>query len=311
MPKVSVIIPVYKVEKYLNQCMDSILQQRFNDIEIILVDDGSPDSCGKMCDEFAFDLKDKDIPIYVIHQVNAGLSNARNSGIDWVMYCSDSDWICFVDSDDSISDLFILKLLNAAESYNADLAICDFMEVDIEGNNLHEPKEFPVGFMEDKNVIFETMYPNWRIHPAWNKLYRKCLFRDLRFDNGKLHEDEFIIHKILFLSDRIVFIPDLLYYYLVRPSGIMGTENRRTRADAYEADINRYWFCKEHHLPLDMWVLGIDYMTLVKEFDDKTITRRYKKIYFDYEPNQTIKKRLSFLFFPIYRRYRKRRLNNG
>lgn len=306
MAKVSVIVPVYKVEEYLSKCMDSILCQRFSDIEIILVDDGSPDKCGRMCDDYAADIKD--IPVYVIHQMNGGLSAARNSGIDWAMACSDSEWLCFVDSDDTISELFIEKLHDAAVENDADLAVCDFMEVDTDGNDIHKPNDFPSGMMSGKKEIFETMYRNWRVHPAWNKLYKKRLFQDLRFDNGKLHEDEFIIHKVLFLSDKVVFMPDLMYYYLIRSSGIMGTENRRTKADGIQANIDRYWFCKKNDLPLDMWVLGIDYMTLVRELDDKAITRKYNEIYFDYEPNRTLKKRLSFRFFPLYNWYRKRRI---
>lgn len=307
MAKVSVIIPVYKVEEYLSKCMDSVLRQKFRDIEIILVDDGSPENSGKMCDDFTSQIRD--IPVYVIHQMNGGLSAARNSGIDWAMACSDSEWVCFVDSDDTISETFVEKLLDAAESNNADLAVCDFMEVDTDGNDIHKPNDFPSGLMSDKNAFFEILYANWRVHPAWNKLYKKRLFQDLRFENGKLHEDEFIIHKVLFLSAKVVFMTELLYYYLIRQSGIMGTENKRTRADGVQASIDRYWFCKENHLPQDMWVLGIDYMTIVRELDDKAITRQYKEIYFDYEPNRTWKKRLSFIFFPIYNKYRKRRLS--
>lgn len=307
MAKVSVIIPVYKVEEYLSKCMDSVLRQKFSDIEIILVDDGSPDASGRLCDDFAAEIRD--IPVYVIHQKNRGLSGARNSGIDWAMACSDSEWLCFVDSDDTISELFIEKLHDAAVANDADLAVCDFMEVDTDGNDIHKPDEFPSGLMSDNNVLFDTMYQTWRVHPAWNKLYKKSLFLDLRFDNGKLHEDEFIIHKVLYLSDKVVFIPDLLYYYLIRQSGIMGTESKRTRADGIQASIDRYWFCKKNGLLLDMWVLGIDYMTLVRELGDKEITQKFKEIYFDYEPNRTIKKHLSFMFFPIYNRYRKRRLS--
>ena len=306
MAKVSVVIPVYKVEAYLSKCMNSILRQRFRDIEIILVDDGSPEKSGKMCDDFAAQIKD--MPVYVIHQINGGLSAARNSGIDWAMACSDSEWLCFVDSDDAISELFIEKLHEAAIANDADLAVCDFMEVDTDGNDIHKPDDFPSGLMSDNNSLFDTMYQIWRVHPAWNKLYKKSLFQNLRFDNGKLHEDEFIIHKVLFLSNKVVFMPDLLYYYLIRQSGIMGTENKRTRADGVQASIDRYWFCKKNDLPLELWVLGIEYMTIVREFNDREITAKYKEMYFDYEPNRTIKKRLSFLFFPIYNRYRKRRL---
>ncbi len=309
MANVTVIVPVYKVEEYLEKCYNSILSQQYKDIEIVLVDDGSLDSSGAMCDEFAFAAEAEGIPVYVIHQKNRGLSGARNSGIDWAMICSCSEWLCFVDSDDTIANTFVEKLYDAAISNEADLAVCDFMEVDTDVNDIHQPDDFPSGLITDKKALFETMYQTWRVHPAWNKLYAKLLFENLRFDEGKLHEDEFIIHKVLFLCNKVVFLPDLLYYYLIRSSGIMGTENRRTKADAYQADINRYWFCKKKDLPLDMWVLGIDYMTLVKEFGDKEITHKYKEIYFHYEPNRTLKKRLSFLFFPIYNWNRKRRLS--
>ena len=307
MAKMSVIIPVYKVEEYLSKCMDSILRQRFRDIEIILIDDGSPENSGKMCDDFAVQIKD--VSVYVIHQMNGGLSAARNSGIDWAMVCSDSEWLCFVDSDDTISEMFIEKLHDAAAANDADLAVCDFMEVDTDGNDIHKPGDFPSGLMSDKNELFETMYQTWRVHPAWNKIYKKSLFQDLRFDNGKLHEDEFIIHKVLFLSDKVVFMPDLLYYYLIRQSGIMGTENRRTKADAYQADIERYWFCKENELPVDPRVLWLDYMVEVFGFKDKRVLSEYRKVYFDYPPNRTFKKRLQFRFGALYRRYRKRRLD--
>ena len=306
MAKVSVIIPVYKVEEYLSKCIESILRQQFRDIEIIFVDDGSPENSGKMCDDYA--AKIKDIPVYVIHQMNGGLSAARNSGIDWAMACSDSEWLCFVDSDDTISELFVEKLHEAAVANNADLAVCDFMEVDTNGKDIHKPNGFPSGVLMDKKALFETVYQTWRVHPAWNKLYKKRLFQDLRFDKGKLHEDEFIIHKVLFLSDKVVFMPDLLYYYLIRQSGIMRTENRRTKADAYLADIERYWFCKENELPVDPRVLWLDYMVEVIGFHDKYILSEYKKVYFDYPPNRTFKKRLQFLFGSLYRRYRKRRL---
>ena len=308
MPKVTVIVPVYKVEDYLKKCFDSLQNQKFQDFEIVLVDDGSPDSSGIMCDELVSRSEAQGIPLYVIHQTNRGLSGARNSGIDWAMVCSGSEWICFVDSDDTISDLFIERLYDAAVTNEADLAVCDFMEVDTDGKDIHKPHDFPSEVFTDKNKLFETMYPNWRIHPAWNKLYRKRIFDNLRFDEGKLHEDEFIIHKVLYIGNKIVFVPDMLYYYLIRSSGIMGTENRRTKAHAYQADIERYWFCKENGLPLDMWVLGIDYMSLVRDFGDKDITKQYKEIFFDYQPNRTLKNRISFHFFPIYKRYRKRRL---
>ena len=311
MALVSVIVPVYKVEEYLEKCLGSILSQAFRDFEIILVDDGSPDYSGKMCDELIFRSEEQGIPIYVIHQLNRGLSGARNSGIDWAMLCSESEWICFVDSDDTISDRFIEKLFEAAVENKADLAVSNILVVDTEGKIYNDPNVFPSEILTDAESIFKTLHKEWRVHPAWNKLYNKRLFQELRFDVGKLHEDEFIIHKVLHLSNKVVFVPEMLYQYLLRPSGITGSENRQTEANRYQADIERYWFYKKNGLRPDLWVLGIDYMSIIRRFDDKEITAKYKEIYFDYRPNRTIKKRLAFWLFPIYDRYRKRRLSNG
>ena len=307
MAKVSVIIPVYKVEEYLSKCMESVLRQLFRDIEIILVDDGSPDNSGKMCDDFATEIKG--IPVYVIHQMNGGLSAARNSGIDWAMACSESEWLCFVDSDDTISELYIEKMYDAAVTNDADLVVCDFTRVSDVKNAHINPHGYDSGVITEKEELFDNLYRYWGIHPAWNKLYQKALFSHMRFQPGRLHEDEFIIHEVLFWCHKAVFIPDELYIYLVRQSGIMGTENRRTKKDGYLADIIRYWFCKEHKLPIDRKALGIEYMTEIQEFNDIEIKDKYKEMYFDYEPNRTLKKRLSFLIFPIYNWYRKRRLD--
>ena len=119
-PYISIIVPVYKVEDYLEKCFVSLMNQKFRDFEIVLVDDGSPDNSGKMCDELVFRSEEQGIPIYVIHQTNKGLSGARISGIDWAMMCSGSEWLCFVDSDDTVSDMFIEKLYNAAAENKAD-----------------------------------------------------------------------------------------------------------------------------------------------------------------------------------------------
>ena len=143
------------------------------------------------------------------------------------------------------------------------------------------------------------------LHTAWNKLYRKRIFNDLRFDEGKLHEDEFIIHKVLFLSNKVVFVPEMLYYYLIRSSGIMGTENRRVRADFYMAEITRYWYCKEHGLPFDSWVLGVGYMTIIRDFNYDIVTKKHKEMYFDYAPNRLLRRRIAYFLFPVYKRYRK------
>ena len=124
MPLISVIVPVYKVEPYLSRCIDSILAQTFTDFELILINDGSPDNCGKICDEYA----QKDNRIHVIHKENGGLSSARNAGIDWAFANSNSQWLTFIDSDDWIHHEYLELLLSGATSTNTDICVCEYTE---------------------------------------------------------------------------------------------------------------------------------------------------------------------------------------
>ena len=126
MPAISVIVPVYKVEKYIHRCVDSILGQTFTDYELILVDDGSPDNCGAICDEYAV----KDSRIVVIHQENGGLSAARNTGIDWSFANSDSRWLTFIDSDDWVHPEYLQRLLAAAVEHNVSVSICGYAQTE-------------------------------------------------------------------------------------------------------------------------------------------------------------------------------------
>ena len=122
MPEISVIVPVYKVEKYIHRCIDSILNQTFRDFELIMVDDGSPDNCGAICDEYAA----KDNRVVVIHQENGGLSAARNAGIDWAFTNSNSEWLNFIDSDDWVHPEYLQKLYDAAKCNNVSVSVCGF-----------------------------------------------------------------------------------------------------------------------------------------------------------------------------------------
>ena len=132
MATISVIVPVYKVEPYLHRCVDSILAQSFQDFELILVDDGSPDRCGVICDEYA----QKDSRVRVIHQQNGGLSAARNAGIDLVLADSESQWLSFVDSDDWIHPLYLELLERAVRESGADAGACLYTRVDASGEEL-------------------------------------------------------------------------------------------------------------------------------------------------------------------------------
>lgn len=280
---VSIVVPVYNVETYLKKCINSILSQTFQDFELILVDDGSQDKCGQICD--AYEKKSKKIK--VIHQENGGLSAARNTGINWVMKHSDSQWITFVDSDDYIKPLYLEVLFNSCINNSADVSICDFDPVDEEGNCLDDNHNFKNEVIADNNRKFNLLYSNWRISPAWGKLYKKKIFSELRYDLNKLHEDEFIIHKILWKANLIAINPENLYCYLIRKSGITGMKSMKIKLDSLEAHILRYYFCKERMLPIDYRLFKRQYIREVlsysspdKEENDRCadLKKRYKQI---------------------------------
>ena len=212
MPKISVIVPVYKVEPYINRCVDSILKQTFHDFELILVDDGSPDNCGKICDEYA----KKDKRIHVVHQENGGLSAARNSGIDWTFQHSDSEWITFIDSDDWVHPKYIEALYTAASDLCCNISVCAYKSV----FNLTETVNVQTLSYRKKET--EKCYcDNLGIVVSVAKLFHKSLWSNIRYPEGVIHEDEFTTYKVLFLVDQVAVIDSTLYYYYQRQGSIM------------------------------------------------------------------------------------------
>ena len=216
MPIISVIVPVYKVEKYLEECIDSILFQTFADYELILIDDGSPDRCGEICDWYA----KKDKRIKVIHQENKGLSAARNAGLD----IAESDYITFIDSDDIVSIHYLEDLYQSLCLYNADITVCnieDFStEIEFERNGLLKNK---FCLMSNKDAVFSLYSENVdRIFSsAWGKLYKKELFEKIRFPISKIFEDQFVIPIIFYNSKKVIWIDKKLYGYRQREGSII------------------------------------------------------------------------------------------
>ncbi|MEE1057036.1 MAG: glycosyltransferase family 2 protein [Acutalibacteraceae bacterium] len=234
---ISVVVPVYKVEKYLSRCVDSIIAQTFTDFELILVDDGSPDSCGDICEEYA----KNDKRIHVIHQENAGLSAARNTGIDWAFANSNSQWITFIDSDDWIYPRYLEVLLNAATDLKLPVSICGYMQTEGEVcNNILSEK------FNAKVCNVEDFFINHNVNAvvAWGKLYKKECFKSLRYPVGKLHEDEFTTYKILFQFDNVAVIEAEMYFYFVNSESIMNSSWSPRRLDALEAYEERVEYFK-------------------------------------------------------------------
>jgi len=228
---VSVIIPVYKVEKYLPMCVDSVLNQTYQNLEVILVDDGSPDNCPAICDEYA----KKDKRIRVIHQKNAGLSMARNAGLD---ICTGA-YITFVDSDDALHVDFVARQVAACEENQADVAVGTFERTAHEDNipKCNLPRENPpvriISGKEANLLIYDR--PNWsRMVTAWGKLYRRELFAHERYPDVKLHEDEALTYKLLYRSQWVAMVDGALYLYTRNPDSLMAnrfTPERMTVLD--------------------------------------------------------------------------------
>ena len=217
MPEISIIVPVYNVEKYLSKCIDSILNQTFNNFELILVDDGSTDSSIQICDEYR--MKDKRIK--VIHKQNGGLSSARNAGLDIAL----GKYIGFVDSDDFIHKNMYQLLYSNLTKYNGDISICRFGRIfdGEKSTNIEDSCNVKVTEMTGYNAL-ENLYNDKFLDfiVAWNKLYKREIFKDIRYPVGKIHEDEFIIHRILYESKKVIYIDKILYYYYQRDNSIMG-----------------------------------------------------------------------------------------
>ncbi len=218
---VSVVVPIYKVEQYLKKCVDSIIKQTYKNIEVILVDDGSPDNCGKICDEYA----QKDKRIKVIHKENGGLSEARNFGLDKAK----GEYICFIDSDDFVSCEYVEKLLIAALINHSDIAACNFKYIDEDGKiSVRKEKEDKVYTSSEAIKDIFTLDQNTEIM-VWNKLYKRTLFTDnhIKYPVGKIHEDNFTTYKLYDKANSVALISDKLYYYLQRENSIMATFNKK------------------------------------------------------------------------------------
>ncbi len=224
MPLISVIVPVYKVEEYLNRCVDSILAQTFTDFELILIDDGSPDISGKICDDYA----QKDKRIFVIHQENGGLSAARNSGIDWVFENSNSRWLTFIDSDDWIHPQYLELLLSSATANNTDISVCEYSETSDFSDFEH------IGNTNTQNLTPEELFVSHHVISiiACCKLYKKSCFENIRYPLGKLHEDEYTTYKILFDNTRISYLNEILYFYYTNPNSIVRSSWSPKRLDS-------------------------------------------------------------------------------
>ena len=236
--KVSIIIPVYNVEKYLPQCLDSVLSQTFKDLEVLVVDDGSTDKSGRICDEYAA----ADSRIRVFHTENRGLSAARNYGLD---RCN-GEYVAFLDSDDWLEEKAIRLLVEAILSESADIAVCghyvewiDHSEVGMASMSSRVP--------QGDQIIRDYLHGNDIGVQVWNKLYRVRLFEHIRFPVERLHEDIVTTYRLLDAARRLVRVPEPLIHYRMRKSSIGKTHRLKNLTDCWTSCYERYEALKERY----------------------------------------------------------------
>lgn len=215
---ISIIVPVYNVESYLTQCIESLINQTYKNLEIILIDDGSTDKSGEICDLY----KEVDNRIRVIHKKNSGVSSARNIGLD----IAKGDYIGFVDSDDFIDLMMYEKLYLQIEVNDADMIKCNFIEVKKNKiqNDIVSTGDVTIYTREEAlyNFICKEYSHNKPFKTVvWNALYKKELLENIRFPEGLLYEDGYISPKLFLKSKKLLYLDECLYYYRINDNGIM------------------------------------------------------------------------------------------
>lgn len=229
MPEVSMIVPVYQVEKYIAQCIESVLNQTFQNFELILIDDGSKDKSGIICDSYA----EMDDRILVIHTENRGAAAARNTGLER----ASGRYITFLDGDDYLAENMIARLYEVIEHSEYDVVVCDFL------NLLPDEKDNFSLHLKDMEVSGRDVLAHWKIQKnygvwtvVWNKIYTREILENLRFPEGKYFEDEFFSDQLYLRCSSIRVIPDVLCLHRVLASSTMNTQKQKI-----------IWICLMHY----------------------------------------------------------------
>lgn len=250
---ISVIVPIYNVEKYLSKCINSILEQTYKNLEIILIDDGSDDSSPQICDKYS----KKDKRIKVIHKENKGVSSSRNKGLE----LSTGKYIVFVDSDDYIDKQMIEKLYNNLIENKADISVCNHY-YNYQKDTFELKKFLHQKLTIDNNDKFYNIYNDYSLSTIipWGKIYKKEIFANIRYPIGKIHEDEAIILDILTKASRVSYFDEPLYYYVKRDNSITNNFNLK-RLDIIDIHESRIKKLKNNYSDN---LLYLEYSTYIK-----------------------------------------------
>ena len=234
---VTVIVPVYKVEEYLEQCLKSIIEQTYTNLEVIIIDDGSSDSCSAICDSWAI----KDDRIIVVHKENGGLSSARNAGLD---ICN-GDYITFVDSDDWIECEYVFAMHKAMADNGAEVCSSNMNSYDEDTGRIQQISK--KAFIAEPEEALMKMYKNEFPVSAAPKMYFASIWKELRFPVGHNYEDAYTTYLAVDAAQKILHVSDALYYYRVRSGSIMTSSFSLSSLDRVRAWTQNYLFCKEKY----------------------------------------------------------------
>lgn len=273
---ISVIVPVYNVEKYLKKCIKSIMSQSYTNLEIILINDGSTDDSGKICDE----LKEQDKRIKVIHKSNGGLSDARNAGLK----IANGKYIGFVDSDDYIAEDMFETLYNINKKYNSDISIVSFYEIykdKVIGVRDSKKLQELTKIDAMKELLIDTNIQSY----AWNKLFRRELFEGLEFPTNKNFEDIATTLLLFEKANKVVLLEEPKYYYVRRDNSIVGVRNYKTYKDYLDVIYNKYKYLDGKYEELDLYnaynfVINMIWVyTIIVAFDLEEVYEDFKNQY--------------------------------
>ncbi len=296
---ISVIVPIYKAEDYIGACIESILAQTYRNLQVILIEDGSPDGSGKVCDAYAA----KDDRIEVIHQKNQGVSVSRNVGVTR----SRGKWIVFIDADDTAHPRMIETLHETVTSHHAQIAWCGFYETDSDGTLWEHPvtssaleemlqkKNYPTHELSVKEaeMQFYALGKMSECMVPWNKIYLASLYGEgeerLWYPAGKVFEDGYITYRLIWRANKIVTIDAPLYYYRQWRGGIMKKNGNKNYADAMGCSIEKMDFYKEHDRELYLKEVNYSVYNAIRFYkaggtrqDKKEIRKWFKRFYHEY-----------------------------
>ena len=310
MPKLSIIVPIYNVEKYLPRCIESILNQTFREFELILINDCSTDNCKEICEKY----KKIDSRIIVVNKKNGGVSSARNFGID----ISRGEYIGFVDPDDFIDANMYEILFNTANSYNSDMVICDYYKV-----SEYDIKKYEEIQLNNKGIIVENINNIDAIERiltvgekfifAWNKIYKRRLFENLRDNEGMIYEDEFLAHRILYRCNKVSIINSSLYYYVQRKGSIVNSTFSSKKFDKVYAIKDRVDFLKDKgivnlidkaeksFIDYFVWNYFVGYQRLENiEYELKRLKKEFNSVFYRILDNKFISLNEKITLFILY-----------